>query len=146
MAKMTYSGFDYIENGLRNLEGNFSREVTRKVLYAGAKVLEKEMKGAIAENHHVISGDMMRSVAQTEIHEGAEESWVEVYAQGTDSRGVSNEMKNVIINRGYYHKGTGATHKKDPYIQKMRKRIEPRILSVMNYQYQLTMKELGLTE
>lgn len=146
MAKMEYSGFEFVEDKLKKLDENFRRDVTRKALWAGAKVIEKEMKSAIGQGHHIVSGDMQRSVAQTEIHEGMEESWVEVYTQGSDSRGVSNEMKNVIINKGYYNKGTGATHKKDPYLQKMRKRIEPRIVSVMNYQVQLTLQELGLID
>jgi len=145
MAKMTYSDFA-LEDRLRKLDENFRREVTRKVLWAGAKVIEKEMQNAIAERHHIATGDMQRSVKQTEIHEGPEECWVEVYTQGTDRRGVSNEMKNVIINKGYYHKGTGAKKKKDPYLKDMRKRIEPRVQSVMNYQMKLTLKELGIIE
>lgn len=145
MAKMIYSDFA-LEEKLRQLEGNFRREVTKKVIWAGAKVLEKEMKDTIEARHHVVSGDMQRSVAMSEIKEGIDEVSVEVYTQGRDSRGVSNEMKNEIINKGYYHRGTGAKHKKDPYLKDMRKRIEPRIQSVMSYQMELTLKELGITE
>ena len=144
MAKMEFSDFS-LEEKLRNLEGNFRREVTRKVLWAGAKVVEKEMRGEI-EKRHKVSGDLARSVKQTEIQEGIDESSVEIYTQGYDSRGVSNPMKNVIITQGYYHVRTGKARKKDPYLKNMRKRIEPRLNSVMNYQMELTLKELGLKD
>lgn len=144
MAKMEYSNFS-LEEKLRNLEGNFRREVTKKVLWAGAKVVEKEMRGEI-EKRHKVSGDLARSVKQTEIQEGIDESSVEIYTQGYDSRGVSNPMKNVIITQGYYHVRSGKARKKDPYLKNMRKRIEPRLNSVMNYQMELTLKELGLKD
>lgn len=144
MAKMEFSNFS-LEEKLRNLEGNFRREVTRKVLWAGAKVVEKEMRGEI-EKRHKVSGDLARSVQQTEIQEGIDESSVEIYTQGYDSRGVSNPMKNVIITQGYYHVRSGKARKKDPYLKNMRKRIEPRLNSVMNYQMELTLKELGLKD
>ena len=144
MAKMEFSDFS-LEDKLRNLEGNFRREVTRKVLWAGAKVVEKEMRGEI-EKRHKVSGDLAKSVKQTEIQEGIDESSVEIYTQGYDSRGVSNPMKNVIITQGYYHVRSGKARKKDPYLKNMRKRIEPRLNSVMNYQMELTLKELGLKD
>ena len=144
MAKMTYSNFA-LEDKLRNLEANFRREVTRKVLWAGAKVVEKEMRAEIQAKHSQ-SGDLAKSVKQTEIQEGVEESSVEIYTQGYDSRGVSNVMKNVIITQGYYHVRSGKARKKDPYLKNMRKRIEPRLNAVMNYQMQLTLEELGIIE
>ena len=144
MAKMIYSDFA-IEDKLRNLEGNFRREVTRKVLWAGAKVVEKEMRAEI-EKKHKVSGDLAKSVKQTEIQEGVDESSVEIYTQGYDSRGVSNPMKNVIITQGYYHVNSGKARKKDPYLKQLRKRIEPRLNSVMSYQMELTLKELGIIE
>ena len=144
MAKMIYSDFA-IEDKLRNLEGNFRREVTRKVLWAGAKVVEKEMRAEI-EKKHKVSDDLAKSVKQTEIQEGVDESSVEIYTQGYDSRGVSNPMKNVIITQGYYHVNSGKARKKDPYLKQLRKRIEPRLNSVMSYQMELTLKELGIIE
>lgn len=144
MAKMTYSDFA-MEKKLQSLESNFRREVTRKVLWAGAKVVEKEMRAEILKKHSQ-SGDLAKSVQQTEIQEGVEESSVEIYTQGYDRRGVSNPMKNVIITQGYYHVRSGKTRKKDPYLKEMRKRIEPRLNSVMSYQANLTLKELGIIE
>ena len=89
---------------------------------------------------------MARSVAQTPIQEGVDESSVEVYTQGYDSRGVSNPMKNVIITQGYYHVTSGTKRKKDPYLKNLRKRIAPRIQAVMTYQFQLTLKKLKIIE
>ena len=145
MARMSFTD-TALDEKLGKLEGDFRRQVTEKVLYAGAKVLIKKMQNAIQENHHVVSGDMMRSVDMSEIHTDIDESYVEVATMGDDSRGVSNAMKNKIINYGYFNKGTGAKHKKDPYLKKLQKDAASRVHSVMAYQFQLTMEELGLTE
>lgn len=145
MAKQTYSGFDF-ETKLQALETGIRRQVTRDMLSAGAKVLVKEMQNAIGQSHHVVSGDMRASVAPTEIEEGPDGASIEVYTQGTDSRGVRNEMKNVIISQGYYYKGARSKRKKDPYLKGLRKRIEPRVQAVMNEQMRISLKKLGLID
>ena len=146
MAKMTFTGFN-VEDKLEKLETGFRREVTHKVLWAGSKVLEKEMKNAISQNHHVITGSMRDSVAATEIVEDLDSSSVEVFTQGIDSRGVSNEMKNKIINYGFYNKAAHSFRKQtDPYLRKLRKRLEPRLQAVMSEQFSICMEEAGLKE
>ena len=135
---------DFHRTALDAMDPQTMREIRKKVLWAGAKVLEKETKMAIESHHHVISGDMMRSVAQTAVHEDIDGTWVEVYPQGTDSRGVVNEMKNKIINTGYYNKATGwRINHKDPYVKDMRERVTPRILAVMEKQFELCMEDLN---
>lgn len=145
MARMEYSDFA-LEDKIAKLDADFRRQVTEKVLWAGGKVLVKEMSGAIVQNHHVVSGDMARSVEMSEIHSDIDQSYIKVATMGTDSHGVSNAMKNKMINYGYYYKGSGIKRKKDPYLNKLRKRIEPRLNAVMTYQMELTLKELGITE
>ena len=140
MAKMIYAGFDYVDAQLKKLDGITQGEMTKRVLSAGAKVIEKEMKKAIEDNHHVVSGAMKESVKPGEIKINIDYSSVEVYTQGNDPRGVSNEMKNKRINYG------PGVRKRDHYITKLRKRIEPRVLSVMNYEAKLVLKEQGLIE
>ena len=127
MAKMTYSDFA-LEEKLRNLESNFRREVTRDCLWAGAKVIEKEMRGEI-EKRHSVSGDMARSVAQTPIQEGVDESSVEVYTQGYDSRGVSNAKKAFVINYGYGKRRTEKTG--DKFITGNKKKYETSVAKAM---------------
>lgn len=145
MAKQIYSDFA-LDEKLQQLEGDFRRKVTRKMLEAGAKVIAKEMQSAIETSHHVVSGEMLRGVAPTEIREDIGTSSVEVYTQGVDSRGVKNEMKNVIISQGYYYKGANSKRKPDRYLKGMRKKVEPRVQAVMNYAMQEALKENGIIE
>lgn len=140
MAKFIVEDFHRTE--LDQLDPQKVREIRKKVLWAGAKVVERETRDYIYDEHRE-SGDMARSVAQTDVHEDLDETWVEIYPQGYDSRGVSNEMKSKIIIDGYYSKGTGTKKIKDPYVKKLRSRLEPRILAVMEYQFNLCMDELS---
>jgi hypothetical protein len=134
---------DFHKTALDALDPETCREIRKKVVWAGAKVVEKEMKLYIDAHHHV-SGDMAQSVAQAEIHEDIDSTWVEVYPQGYDNRGVLNEMKQKIINVGYYSIFTGAKHKAiDPYVRKTREKIAPRIMSVMQKQFELCMEEIN---
>lgn len=134
---------DFHKDALDALDPATVRSIRKKVVWAGAKVVEKEM-GNYIDAHHHISGELARSVTQGPIHEDMESTWVEVWPQGTDSRGVYNEMKHKIINTGYYNTFTGKSHrKKDPYVKQMRKQLEPRILAVMEQQFTLCMDELN---
>jgi hypothetical protein len=86
---------------------------------------------------------MRDSVSQTDVHEDLDRSYVDIYPQGTDPRGVSNELKNKIIINGYYNVVTGKSkRKKDNYINSLTKQITPRVLSVMEYQFNLCIEEL----
>ena len=134
---------DFHQDVLDKLDNGTRREIRRKVLWAGAKVVEKEMKDYILANHKV-RGYMGQSVTQTKVPEDIEGDWVEIDPQGEDPRGVSYEMKNKIIITGYYNKATGYRLKnKDSYISKMRKRIAPRVMSVMQQQFALCMEDLN---
>ena len=134
---------DFHKNELDALDPQTMREIRKKVVWAGAKVVEKEMRDYI-NAHHRVSGEMADSVSQGEVHEDVDSVWVEVYPQGSDSRGVVNEMKNKIINQGYYNTFSGRSQrKKDPYVRNMRKRIEPRVLAVMEQQFTMCMEELN---
>ena len=131
------------KTALDALTPEFRREVRRKVVWAGAKVIEKEMSQYIRE-HHMISGALAESIAQGPIHEDVDSTWVEVYPQGEDPRGVLNEMKQTFINKGYYSIFTGEKHRAvDPYVRKMRDRLEPRIMSVMQKQFEICMDEIN---
>ena len=134
---------DFHEDALSKLTPEVCREIRRKVVWAGAKVLEKEDR-LYVEAHHIVSGSLAKSYAQGEIHEDIDSTWVEVGPQGQDSRGVMNEMKQQIINTGYYNVFTGRKFKAvDPYIRKTRERLAPRIMSVMQKQFELCMEEIN---
>ena len=144
MAKQLYYGFEF-EKKLDQLAGALRIDVTRELLEAGAKVVAKEMQQVIHDNHKV-SGDMMRSVAPTEVHMDVDFSSIEVYTQGTDSRGVSNEMKNVIISQGYYYRGAENKREPDRYLKSMRKRLEPRVQAVMSEQMRISLQKYGIID
>lgn len=134
---------DFHDSVLDKLDPQTVRNIRRKVVWAGAKVVEREMAATIQERHHVVSGAMMRSVAMGEIREDVDQTYVDVFPRGTDPRGVENQMKSKIIITGYYDRFTGRSQRrKDNYITKMRKRVEPRILAVMEHQFDLCMDEL----
>lgn len=133
---------DFHKTELDQLDPQKVREIMRKVVWAGAKVVEKETRNYIYDEHRE-SGDMARSVAQTDIQEDIDGVSVEIYPQGEDARGVNNMLKNKIIITGYYSQGTGAKKIKDPYVKKLRARMEPRILATMEYQFKLCMDELS---
>jgi hypothetical protein len=145
MAKQLYYGFEF-EKKLDQLAGALRVDVTRELLEAGAKVVAKEMQQAIQDNHHVLSGDMLESVAPTEVHMDVDVSSIEVYTQGTDSRGVKNEMKNVIISQGYYYRGVQNKRKPDQYLKGMRKRVEPRVQAVMSEQMRISLQKYGIID
>lgn len=141
MARMVIE--DFHTNEIESLEPSTMREVIKKCLWAGAKVVEKEMQNTIEAHHHVVNSYMKDSVSQGEIHEELGGAYVDVYPQGTDPRGVSNEMKNKIIILGYYSRITGRSmRKQDSYITKMRSKVAPKVLAVMNQQFNLCMDEL----
>ena len=134
---------DFHKEGLEALTPEKMREVVRKCLLAGAKVVQKETQNYIYSTHSV-TRQMGNSVKPDQVHEDIDSSWVEVYPQGNDSRGASNEMKAHIIVNGYYNRESGRSkRKKDNFIPKIRKRVEPRIRSVMEYQFDLCMKEIN---
>ena len=136
---------DEHKTALEMLDDATQREIRRKMVESGAKVLIKEMQASIESNHHVVSGSMKNSVAASKVYEDIDSTSIEVYPQGTDPRGVSNEMKAQIINYGYYNRDTGYRIKKKDFFlnDKFRKKCEPHINGVMNYTFQLCMEELN---
>lgn len=121
------------------------RRIRKKMLEDGSKVLQKEMKKVIEEKGHVVSRDMMNSVTAGPVREDVDGSSIEVYPQGYDRRGVSNEMKAKLIINGYYHVASSRSQrKKDNFLdKKFRDKCAPRIVSVMNYSFSLLMEELN---
>ena len=76
------------------------REIRRRMVENGAKVLIKEMQQTIENRHHVISGSMRNDVAAGEIKEDLDGTSISVWPQGYDSRGVRHEMKAKYIING----------------------------------------------
>ena len=121
------------------------RQIRRAMVENASKVLVKEMQATIESRHHVVSGGMKDSVAPGKVWEDVDGTSIDVWPQGNDPRGVSNEMKAKIINYGYYNKFSGRRQKKTDYFlnDKFRKRCEPRIRAVMNATFAIEMEKLN---
>lgn len=121
------------------------REIRRKMVENGAKVLVKEMQSTIENRRHVISGAMMRGVAPGEIKEDLDGTSISVWPQGYDGRGVSNETKAKSIINGRHSAFSGRkTSKKDNFLNNaFRQKCEPRIFAVMNETFRICMEELN---
>lgn len=129
--------------GIEKLDPAHVREVTRKCVLAGAKVIEKEMRNAIVSREHVVNGWMRDSVGPGVLHEDIDRTWIEVYPQGDDPRGVRNEMKYEMLVKGFYNRSTERKIRRDPVLKNIKNAAEPKVLAVMAYQFDLCMKEIN---
>lgn len=97
MAVVEFSGIDEIDATFRKLE----RFETRRVVMAGADAAIEVLKGATeSPKRHIVSGAMKDSISPGQYKETVGGGSIEVYPQGTDSRGVLNMMKAKLIERG----------------------------------------------
>lgn len=121
------------------------REIRRKMVENGAKVLVKEMQAQIEERHHVVNRYMKNSVAPGEVKEDLDGTSIYVGPGGTDPRGVSNEMKARYIIQGHRSIFSGQKlNKTDNFLNDaFRKKCEPRIYAVMNATFNICMEELN---
>ena len=125
MAKFEYSGTEGIEAQLQAMD----RDMIKGIVMAGAEACVKEMQEMIGQYRHVKTGSMQKSVAPAKYHEDYGSGWVDVYPQGSDSRGVSNAMKAFVINYGYGGRRTKKTG--DKYITGNKKRMEQGVFTAM---------------
>ena len=105
MARFEYSGGEEFEAALEKLD----RDGRKNIVMAGAEVCAQDMQNAIGNAHHVRTGSMMQNVRPGIYHDDPDSSYVEVYPQGNDSRGVDNAMKAFVINYGYGKRRTKKT-------------------------------------
>lgn len=96
MARCEYSGVEELERQL----GSLDRDVVKNIVMAGADAAAKEMRRDTEEYRHVATGSMNGNIGPGTFHEDVGSAWVNVYPQGSDSRGVSNAMKAYVINYG----------------------------------------------
>lgn len=124
---------DFGHDTLDKLTPDVQRKIRREMVQNGAKVLVKEMQNEIEARHHVVHRFMKESVQAGPVYEDIDGTSVEVWPQGVDPRGASNEMKLKIIEYGYYHVATGKSARKKDYFlnEKFRKKCAPRIVAVM---------------
>lgn len=145
MAKLEIGAdMEAYEGKLEKLGNELRRGAVRRMLGAGAGILETAERNEILARHRR-TGAMADSMKRTEIREGLEGSYLYVYAQGEDSRGVRNEMKNTIINTGYWQRRGRRNVKKDPFVARVQKRSEPAVRKAMEDELGKCMDDAGLT-
>ena len=105
MARCEYDGWERVEGQLIRL----NRDMRKEVVMAGAAACVEQTKKDIMQYRHVMTGSMMENVAPGKLHEDIDSTWVEVYPQGDDGRGVSNAKKAFVINYGYGKRKTAKT-------------------------------------
>ena len=132
-----------MEARMGRLSGSVRREAAKRMLEAGAAVLERGGQSEIAARH-IKTGAMRESYKRTEVREGLDGSEIYVYAQGEDWRGVRNEMKNTIINTGYWQKRGRRNVKKDPFVQRMMRSRDQAVRKAMEDAYIKCLDEAGL--
>lgn len=137
MARMTVEAGEELTGTLERLDASMRRGGIRRIVEAGAKVAVDEMRAAIS-NHHVKRGSMRDSTGMAEYHETLEGGSVNVYPQGTDSRGVKNALKAFVINYGLGNNPTTRSRGRreanktgDKFITGQFNRTKPRIQEAM---------------
>ena len=125
MARFEYSGGEEFEAALEKLD----RDGRKNIVMAGAEVCAQDMQNAIGNAHHVRTGSMMQNVRPGIYHDDQDSSYVEVYPQGNDSRGVDNAMKAFVINYGYGKRRTKKTG--DKFITKNEKQFRATVERAM---------------
>lgn len=137
MARCEYDGFERIDGQLTRL----NRDMMRQVVMAGAEACVQQTKKEILQYRHVVTGNMMDSVAPGKYHEDIDSSWVEVYPQGDDGRGVSNAKKAFVINYGYGKRRTDRTG--DKFITGNRKTMQEIVSRAMRAKSEELIKQLN---
>jgi len=146
MARLEMVNLDEFQDRLSRLEKDIRGRIAREMLTAGAEVIARNTAAEIRARGHIRTGDMLESLRATEIREGLDGMQLYVYTQDEDRHGVRNEMKNVIINYGYYQKRSGRNVRKDPFVKRVRDRSEREVHEAMEAAYTRGLREAGLTE
>lgn len=110
MARCEYTAGEMFDAGLDRL----GRYGIRQIVNAGAEACVTETRKSIEQYRHIVTGDMQESVAPGKLHEDLDATWVEVYPQGYDRRGISNAKKAFVINYG--RGGRRTNHTGDKFI------------------------------
>lgn len=132
MAKLTVTGLDELEDGLKRLEQNLRGVAETRMLQAGAQVLVEAWQTEIGARGHRITGAMMDSVAATPVTAGKDGLEISVYPQGTDSHRITNAQKAFILHHGRKATGRGTKAiKGDRFVTAAEKAAKPRVIEAM---------------
>lgn len=152
MAKMNVDASEAFSR-LEGLDSAMKRNGIRRIVEAGAKAAAEEMTGNIQKYRHVKTSSMIGAVAGADYRETFDGGEMQVYPQGTDSRGVSNAMKAYVINYGIGQNPTRRSGKRrtpnrtgDKFITGNFKNAEPKIQAAMAAEASAVLREATNTE
>lgn len=97
MATINATGF---ETALKGFDRMAQRGMTRRIVEAGAGVLDRMMREATEMRQHVRTGDMLAAIGPSDYKEGLGWGEQSVYPQGMDREGERNATKMYVINYG----------------------------------------------
>lgn len=99
MAKIGLEGLDDFQRRLMRHE-QAATEAIPEMLQAGADVLIEAEKAEIERYNLIDKHKMINSVRATKVKKKGADSYVEVYPQGKDAKGVRNATKGFIAQYG----------------------------------------------
>ena len=127
MARLT---FDYRELDIDYmLGGALSEEICSEILKAGVPILKREIiKRA---SFHRRTGEMVKSIKETEPKKNRYGWYTSVRPTGTDSKGVRNMEKMAYLEYGAVHHGQPATPVLSPAVNA----CEDEVLAAMQQEF-----------
>lgn len=139
MARMTIKGLDEYALALSNL-GKESIEVSKKMVYAGAKIVADEMKAglnhSIGQSEHS-TGDLVKSLGIAPIDiDNRGNTNTKVGFDGYDRKGVPNQLKARAMESGT------STQKKKPFVRPAVNRSKGRAQDAMKKVFDEEMKKI----
>lgn len=128
MAKMTIKGLDEYALALSKL-GTESTEISKKIVYEGAKVVADEIKAGLKSNlasSKYSTGDLIKSlgIAPIDIDRQGNTN-TKVGFDGYDSKGVPNQLKARVMESGT------SNQKKKPFVRPAVNRSKNKALEAM---------------
>lgn len=139
MAKMTIKGLDDYAKALDNL-GKDSVEVSKKIVYAGAKIVADEikagLKNSIGQSEHS-TGDLIESLGVAPIDvDNRGNTNTKVGFDGYDRKGVPNQLKARAMESGT------STQKKKPFVRPAVNRSKGRAQEAMKKVFEEEIKKI----
>jgi len=99
VARMSTDGLDDVLSELNRL-GERGSQIAAKMAEAGADILENQLKKTATAKGHVKTGAMVASISKGRPKKIGNGTGYEIYARGTDSKGVRNATKAFVLHYG----------------------------------------------
>lgn len=99
MAKIESVGLEDVRRKFSDRAASIDT-VVADILNAGASVMADELKQSCTRHKLVKTGSMLKSIRPTKIKKTNGNTYIEVYPQGKDKKGIRNVEKAFVLNYG----------------------------------------------